>query len=307
MAAKDPVTSGLDPGYNDDVMERPVSGIAALGERLLSFSRPDGGIPYYRGNSSSAEPTLLAALALFASGDTAGRAKPLLSWAQALQNTDGSLSVDPGHRGQGLWLTAHAAIVFHHYGLKENLKRALDFLLSLKSVTVANDPRIRQDNTLTGWPWVPGTFGWVEPTAWSLIALQLSGQAGHPRSAEGRKLLLDRRIPSGGWNYGNPGLDDKELLPFWDTTGLALTALYGQTDIDRLRPSLDLIEKRQDKIESLCGLAWAVIGLQAYGRDAGRLRTRLQDVMGSMADEDLHTGNFSLGLIALSGKKVFTS
>jgi hypothetical protein len=281
--------------------------LANLISRLTSFFLPAGGCPYYQGGDSSAEPTFLAVLALFASGVPAERTKPLLSWAQTLQNMDGSVSVNPGHRGQGLWLTAQAAIVFHHYGLKENLKRALDFLLSLRSVTVANDPRLRQDNTLAGWPWVPGTFGWVEPTAWSLIVLHLSGQAGHPRAVEGRKLLLDRRIPSGGWNYGNPNLDDKELLPFWDTTGLALTALCGQADIDRLRPSLDLVEKRQDKIESLCGLAWAVISLQAYGRDAGRLRTRLQNVMGSIADEDLHTGNFALGLIALSGKKVFTA
>jgi len=280
--------------------------LANLINRLTSFFLPAGGVPYYKGGGPSAEPTFLAALALSASGAPAERAKPLFSWVLTLQNMDGSVSVNPGHRGQGLWLTAQAAIVFHHYELKENLKRAQDFLLSLRSVTVANDPRLKQDNTLAGWPWVPGTFGWVEPTAWSLIALHLSGQAGHPRAVEGRKLLLDRRIPSGGWNYGNPSLDDKELLPFWDTTGLALTALCGQADIDRLRPSLDLVEKRQDKIESLCGLAWAVISLQAYGRDAGRLRTRLRNLMGLLAYEDLHVGNFALGLIALSQKKVFT-
>ena len=289
------------------VLPNPNPDLANLINRLTSFFLADGGCPYYKDCGSSAEPTLLAVLALFASGVPAERAKPLLSWALTLQNIDGSVSVNPGHRGQGLWLTAQAAIVFHHYGFKENLKRALDFLLSLRSVTVANDPRLKQDNTLIGWPWVPGTFGWVEPTAWSLIALHLSGQTGHPRAVEGRKLLLDRRIPSGGWNYGNPNLDDKELLPFWDTTGLALAALSGQADIDRLRPSLDLVEKRQDKIESLCGRAWAVISLQAYGRDAGRLRTRLQNLMGSLAEEDLHVGNFALGLIALSGKKVFTA
>jgi hypothetical protein len=280
--------------------------LADLINRLTSFFLPDGGCPYYKGGDSSAEPTFLAALALFASGAPAERAKLLLSWAQTLQNMDGSVSVNPGHRGQGLWLTAQAAIVFHHYGLKENLKRALDFLLSLRSVTVANDPRLKQDNTLAGWPWVPGTFGWVEPTAWSLIALHLSGQAGHPRAVEGRKLLLDRRIPSGGWNYGNPNLDDKELLPFWDTTGLALVALYGHAAPKEVSTSLELMEKNQRKIESLSGLAWAVFCLEAYGRDAGRLRTRLQNVMGSLADEDLHSGNFALGLIALSGKKVFT-
>jgi len=285
----------------------PSPDLANLINRMTSFFLPDGGCPYYKGRDSSAEPTFLAAFALFASGAPAERAKPLLSWTQTLQNMDGSVGVNPAHRGQGLWLTAQAAIVFHHYELKENLKRAQDFLLSMRSVTVANDPRLKQDNTLAGWPWVPGTFGWVEPTAWSLIALHLSGQAGHPRAVEGRKLLLDRRIPSGGWNYGNPNLDDKELLPFWDTTGLALTALCGHTDVAQVRPSLDLVEKRQDKIESLCGLAWAVICLQAYGRDAGRLRTRLQNLMGSLADEDLHVGNFALGLIVLSGKKVFTA
>ena len=288
-------------------MEHSAFGTGAFVERLLSFSRPEGGFPYYRANSSSAEPTFLAALALFASGAPAERTKLLLSWAQTLQNMDGSVSVNPGHRGQGLWLTAQAAITFHHYGFKENLKRAQDFLLSLRSITIPNDPRIKQDNTLAGWPWVPGTFGWVEPTAWSLIALQISGYAGHPRAVEGRKLLLDRRIPSGGWNYGNPNLDDKELLPFWDTTGLVLTALCGQTDIERLRPSLDLVEKKQDKIESVCGLAWAAISLQAYERDASRLRTRLRDVMGSLAEEDLHVGNFALGLIALSQKRIFSA
>ena len=299
------MTSGLNPGYNDDVMERSASGTAALVERLLSFSLPDGGLPYYRGNSSSAESTLLAALALFASSVSAERAKPLLGWAQNLQSPDGSVSVIPGHRGQGCWLTAQAAIVFHHYGIKENLKRAQDFLLSLRSVTVPNDPRLRQDNTLAGWPWVPGTFGWVEPTAWSLIALSLSGLSGHPRAEEGARFLLDRQVPSGGWNYGNPALNGKELLPFWDTTGLALVALHGHGDPKRVGVSLELMEKNQEKIESLSGISRAVLCLQGYGRDAGRARVKLLNVMGSLRDEEFHAGNFSLGLIAISGKKVF--
>ena len=288
-------------------MEQPSIGAAAFVSRLLSFSRPDGGFPYYRGGSSSAEPTILAGLALFAAGIPAGRAERLLSWAGALQNADGSLGVNAGCRGQGLWLTAQAAVLFHHYGLKENLAKALDFLVGLKSVTASNNPRIKQDNTLAGWPWVPGTFGWVEPIAWVLVVLQLSGLGDHPRALEGRKLVLDRRIPSGGWNYGNPALDDRELLPFWDTTGLALTSLCGRADIGPLRPSIDMLEKRQGEIESLCGIAWTVIALQSYGRETAGLRIRLRDLMASSADEDLHAGNYSLGLIALSGKKVFSA
>jgi len=288
-------------------MQRPASESATLVEKLMSFSLRDGGLPYYRGNVSAAEPTLLAALALSSSGMAAERAKPFVAWARKFQNPDGSIGVDSGHRDQGLWLTAQAAIVFYHYGLKENLARAREFLLSLRSVTIPKDPRLKQDNTLTGWPWVPETFGWVEPTAWSLIALSLSGMSGHPRAEEGARFLLDRQIPSGGWNYGNPALDDKELLPFWDTTGLALVSLRGHGDPKRVSVSLELMEKNQGKIESLSGLSWAVLCLQGYGRDAGRSRVRLLDVMSSFRDEEFHTGNFALGVIALSEKKVFIS
>jgi hypothetical protein len=145
----------------------------------------------------------------------------------------------------------------------------------------------------------------VEPTAWSLIALNLSGLSGHPRAEEGARFLLDRQIPSGGWNYGNPALDGKELLPFWDTTGLALVALHGHGDPKRVGAGLELMEKNQGKIESLSGLSWAVLCLQGYGRDAGRARLKLLNVMGSLREEEFHLGNFALGLIALSGKKVF--
>jgi hypothetical protein len=286
-------------------MERSASETAALVDRLLSFSLPDGGLPYYRGNASSAEPTLLAALALSVSGAPAERARPLLALGQKLQNPDGSVGVDLEHRGQGVWLTALAVIAFQHFGLAENAKRAIDFLMPLRSVTGPKDPRLRQDDTLPGWPWVPGTFGWVEPTAWSLIALCVSELSGHPRAEEGVRFLLDRQIPSGGWNYGNPALDGKELLPFWDTTGLALVALHGHGDLKRVDASLNLMEKSQAKIESLCGLSWAVLCLQGYGRDAGRSKAKLLNVMSSLREEEFHAGNFSLGLIALSGKKVF--
>ena len=199
MTAKDRVTSGNNPGYNDDVMEPSTSGIENLKERLLAFSRPDGGLPYYRGGLSSTEPTLLAALALFAIGVPVERATPLLSWAQALQNTDGSISVDLGHRGQGLWMTAHAAIVFHHYGFRENLKRAQDFLLSLKSVTILNDPRIRQDNTLAGWPWVLGpSDGWNRRLGLSSLSIFRDGPGTLGRSKAGSSSWTAVSPPAGG-------------------------------------------------------------------------------------------------------------
>lgn len=274
-----------------------------LVRRLTSFSLPDGGVPYYHGGGPSSEPTLLALLALFALGSPAGQAKPLLAWISSLQNPDGSLGLDPIHRDQGLWLTAVSAITFHYCGPKDARDRALGFIASFRSVTMANDPNVRQDNTIVGWPWVRDTFGWVEPTAWSVIALNVCGRGDDPRAVEGRRFLVDRRIPSGGWNYGNPGINDRELLPFWDTTGLALIALRDQAE--GARAGLDLLEKDQDKIESLCGLAWTVMSLEGSGRDAARLRQRLFNVMNSLPDDGLNAAHFAAGLIALSGRKVF--
>ena len=290
-----------------EAMESAKNEIAAFSERLRSFSRPDGGLPYYPGTSSSAEPTLLAALAVSASGASPELATPCLAWAQGMQNPDGSFGLDSGHRRQGLWLTALAAIVYRHFGLEPKAKASLDFLLSLRSVTAPKDPRLKQDDTLPAWPWVPGTSGWVEPTAWALVALNLSDQRRHPRAEEGVRFLLDRQIPSGGWNYGNPALDGRDLLPFWDTTGLALVALCGRVEPGRIAASLALLEREWKRIESQCGLAWTVLALGSFGRDTGAVRARLVELMRVLPDEQLNLANYALGLIALSGKRILVA
>jgi len=292
--------------YNTVLTMSPIE-LAPLVRRLTSLLLPGGGVPYYPGGGPSAEPALLSLLALSACGAPAESAKPLLSWVAELQNPDGSLGIHPGHQDQGIWLTAPSAVVFHKYGLIGARDRATSFVISLRSETLPNDPNVRQDNTIVGWPWVRGTFGWVEPTAWSVIALNVCVLGGHPRALEGRRFLLDRQIPSGGWNYGNPGLNDRELLPFWDTTGLALLALSGQPEIGRVRPSLDLLERNQGKIESLCGLAWAAMGLEGFGRNSTEIKRRLSAAMNGQPDDSLNAAHFAAGLIALSGPKVFIS
>jgi hypothetical protein len=281
------------------------SELEPLVRRLASFISHEGGLPYYRGGSASAEPTVLSLLAFSAVEGSGELSKGPLSWVAGLRNADGSVGIDPDHRNQGIWLTAPSALAFHRYGLREARDRALHFVLTLKSVTVANDPNIRQDNTIVGWPWVAGTFGWVEPTAWAVASLGTAGLADHPRAVEGRRFLLDRQIPSGGWNYGNPGINDTELLPFWDTTGLALAALRSRVDSGRVRPSIGLLEKGQERIESLCGLAWAAMGLESYGGNASRLKQRLFAAMSSIGDETLNAAHFAAGLVALSGKRIF--
>ena len=77
---------------------------------------------------------------------------------------------------------------------------------------------LRQNNQLLGWPWIDGTFSWVEPTSWCLLALKKAGQlpsrtGAAARIAEADRMLADRCCVSGGWNYGNSNVLGKELSP----------------------------------------------------------------------------------------------
>ena len=143
---------------------------------LREFFRPDGGCPYYPGGESFCEPTLLALLALKAAGAPKQDTEPLLTWLLAARNGDGSVGLSPEHRTQGTWLTAQMAVALHHYDAPGPLKQAVDWLIRTRSAPVAQDRNVAQDNTIPGWPWVRGTFGWVEPTAWAVLGLVLSGE-----------------------------------------------------------------------------------------------------------------------------------
>ena len=55
----------------------------------------------------------------------------------------------------------------------------------------------RQDNSLQAWSWIDGTFSWVEPTAWCLLALkQWSAMPGavadRTRIVVAEQMLVDR-------------------------------------------------------------------------------------------------------------------
>jgi len=286
--------------------QRNSLGLEPFVERLASLFLREGGCPYGEGGKASPEPTILSLLALFAAGPHEDKANSLIPWILKYQTENGSIGINLMDYGWGLWLTAYFAVFCHHYTLSDRLENAMKFLQSFKSVTLMRDPKAKQDDSIIGWPWVPGTFGWVEPTAWAVIAFNVCGMEQNPRALEGRRFLLDRCISSGGWNYGNTELNDRELLPFWDTTALALLALQGTSEEKRLSLSLELLEKNQDKINSLLGMAWTFLALKVYGRDTGRLRSKLISVMQTLNDDDFNAAHYAIGIIALSGKRVLT-
>ena len=131
------------------------------------------------------------------------------------------------------------------------------------------------------------------------------GLAEHPRAVEGRKLLLDRQIPAGGWNYGNREVRGRELLPFGDTTALALIALHGHVPEEAVSASLEFLKRTAEIVESPYDLVWAIIGVEIYGIDVSRAKDRLAAVIDAIPSDEANCIHLAMAVIALSGKKVF--
>jgi hypothetical protein len=130
----------------------------------------------------------------------------------------------------------------------------------------AQDGAIGHDPTIPGWSWVDGTASWLEPTALAVLALRRAGRDDHPRARDGRRLILDRALPAGGWNYGNTTVFGTELRPQPGPTGLALLALAGPGD----RPpavarALRYLADELPTTRSALALGWGLMGLRAWG------------------------------------------
>jgi hypothetical protein len=127
------------------------------------------------------------------------------------------------------------------------------------------DSPIADDPSIKGWPWIENTSAWIEPTALALLALRTAGYGAHERAREAVKMLLDRQLPHGGWNYGNTRVYGQELYPQPGSTGIALTALVGQVDGAQVRKSLDYVRGQAGRCRTPFSLCWALIGLSAWG------------------------------------------
>ena len=161
------------------------------------------------------EPTALAAMAL---GDDDAR-----TWLTEHQRPDGGLVLTAGA------VVSNAATALGALALPpgEARERALDHVIANQAQRLAANPNSPHDPNLRGWGWTPDTFGWVEPTAHAILALQvLRPSAGSPL-LDGLAVLADRECVGGGWNYGNRVVLGVDLPPYAQTTAVALVALQG--------------------------------------------------------------------------------
>ena len=121
------------------------------------------------------------------------------------------------------------------------------------------------DTSIQGWPWIEDTHSFVDSTALTLVALEAAGYTEHPRFKEGIRLLMDRQLPSGGWNCV-PIVYGLELYPFIDMTGVALSALAGHVAKKDVNKSILFLQSRIAGCRTPLSLGWALFGLGGWGK-----------------------------------------
>ena len=248
--------------------------VQSLEQSLIGARNADGGWAYHRGKSSRLEATCWALLAL---GARAANPTVLENWPQA----DGLLLERRGGTTNYAFhalaiLTLNALHLTHDHG-NSTMVGALQ---RVGGQTLPPSKINRQDNSLQGWSWIAGTFSWVEPTAWCLLALKQSARAGGISVDTGRigiaeRLLVDRCCKQGGWNYGNSNMLGQDLTPFVPPTALALLAMRDRRTLPEVERSIDFLERAAVTEASGTALSLAYIALSLLGRPISVVRDAL--------------------------------
>lgn len=238
--------------------------ILSLQERFL----PDGGFVESPRAMYRVDATAWAVIALCAAGDTD---KETIAAARtrlaASQLKDGRVTIAREYP-RAFWPTALAVLAWQGSMAERNAHAlAISFLLNTtgKHFKKTPDSPVADDPSIKAWPWIENTSSWVEPTALALLALRTAGYETHPRAREAVRMLIDRQLPHGGWNYGNTVVYGQELYPQPGSTGIALSALAGQVDRAEVSKSLDYLRDQAKRCRSPFSLCWALFGLSAWG------------------------------------------
>lgn len=261
---------------------------------------------YRRGGDSYAEPAALTALALIGAGQ-AQESVVAAEWLAQLQSPDGTVGVS-ARETTPCWPTALAISVWSICQEKlqddrftTNIESALNWTFEHQGKTAPRRDGIGHDTSLRGWSWALGTHAWLEPTSMFVTALHHAGKPLHPRTIEAVRMIVDRQLPRGGFNYGNTFVLGQQLLSHVQPTGIALSALaVANIDASRVERSLRYLQQRWADVESTASLCYASMGLAAYGRSPDALQEKLE--RRHAAWKSKRQGIYKLALLTLAAQ-----
>ena len=230
---------------------------------------------YHADVPPATEPTALAAMALLAHGSQAA-AETALGWLTEIQSADGSVPIDALQQGPG-WATGWAVLAWRtalsgvpllagRQAWAAAADRAIRWVLAAKGRVWPQSPLLGHDMSLVAWAWAERSVSWVEPTAIQFLALKAAGLQSHQRCREAVRLLRDRAVPSGGWNYGNKAVFGTPLRAHVQPTGLALAALVAETSAEaEVHRAIAYLHKALSQSTTTASLSYALIGLAGHG------------------------------------------
>lgn len=238
-------------------------------DALIARALPDGSFAVVPGSGSRPDATAWAAVALHVSGAAPQLVAAARQSLAAAQAPDGSVPLLP-ERPTAVWPTALAILAWLPDPIwRPRAEAAAAWLLTHpgqhwpkeKNDIFGHDPSIK------GWPWIEGTHSWVEPTGQAMLSLAALGQATAPPVAEAGRMLLNRQLPQGGWNYGNTSVFHNFLLPIPESTGHALAALAvlpQKPDRSAVAPSLAYLASPACAVDTPLTAVWRAFGLTAW-------------------------------------------
>jgi hypothetical protein len=186
---------------------------------------------------------------------------------RAEQAQDGRLAISREHP-DSFWPTALGMLAWQGApAFREAHKQAVTFLLETTGVHYRSQPTevAAHDAALKGWPWIAHTHSWIEPTVLGVLALSAAGHSQHERTQEALRMILDRQLPHGGWNYGNTFVFGRELRPMPESTGTALAGLAGHVERNVVARSLDYLQGQINALHTPISLGWGLLGMAAWG------------------------------------------
>jgi hypothetical protein len=239
-------------------------------ETVRKRSLPEGGFAMFSGEPFRPDATAWAILALEAAKGNRDLTIPACQQLARSQLPDGRIPIIASGP-KSYWPTSLALTAWKKVpGFAREMKKAVNFLLSNSGNHSPKNEKenaiYAHDSSIKGWPWAEGTHSWIEPTSLAVIALKVCGYGKHERVLEAVKMILDRQLPSGGWNFGSTLIFGRELLPIPECTGHALCALAGYTEPDVVRLSLDYLNREAKGIRTPLTLSWSIFGLRAWSR-----------------------------------------
>jgi len=268
---------------------------------LRSTVQDDGGWPYYASGGSAVEPTAMAVAALHAHQSDAPRVEAGLRFILAMQQPDGSLLPQAGQsQGTGLGMAA-GIVLAAHPASRAAADRVADHALSWKPETAPRTEDISNDGSLIGFSWIPGVFSWVEPTAYGVLLMERTGRGDHPRTVEARRVLRDRAVPAGGWNYGNSIVLGSALEAVVMPTALVLLALGSDRKGREVTGGVKYLEQEAAAGggHSPLSLGWMNLALRARNRE-GVSADHLGDALKSSPRIAVSPWHHAMALLAVA-------